>query len=277
MPIRLIAVDLDGTLLNSNSEISPGNRQALARAHSRGIAIVVATGRRSHAARRFVEQIPCPVTLISSNGAMTTSPEGEVYFRNFLSRALALDVVTATREFRPYTAVLFDVPARGQIRMQDCAVPEGPLGWYLRNSAELLQMEANLEAEYSMDPIQVLFGGPPATIELIEPVVASSTAAPRVHLSWTKYLSRNVSLLDVMTLGCSKGSALERWARHRGISAGEVMAIGDNHNDCEMLQFAAYPVVMANHSPGLETNGWKRTLSNDEDGVAAAMEAGVQL
>lgn len=273
MPIRIIAVDLDGTLLNSVSELSLRNRDALACAHARGIEIVVATGRRAHAARRYVQQIPCPVALISSNGAMTTSPGGQVFFRHFLARSLALEVVAATREFRPYTAVLFDLPARGQIQMQDCAVPDGLLGWYLRTSADLLQMEPDLEAGFPTDPIQVLFGGPPSTMERIEPLVKGSAAARGVHLSWTKYLSRNISLLDVMTLGCSKGAALERWARHRGIAACDVMAIGDNHNDYEMLQFAGHPIVMANRTPGLETNGWKLTGSNDQDGVAAAIES----
>jgi hydroxymethylpyrimidine pyrophosphatase-like HAD family hydrolase len=272
MPIRLLAVDLDGTLLNSNSELSPRNRRALARAHASGVEIAVATGRRVHAARKYVDQIPCPVTLISSNGAMTTSASGEVFFRNFLCRAVALEALAATREFRPYAAVLFDLPGRGQIVMQDCAVTEGPLGWYQKNSADLVQLESNIEREFPLDPIQVLFGGPPALMEGIEPLVAASPAAPKVHMSWTKYLARNVSLLDVMTLGCSKGAALERWARHRGISPGEVMAIGDNHNDVEMLRFAACPIIMSNHSPGLATDTWNRTLSNDEDGVAAAIE-----
>lgn len=272
MPIRLLAVDLDGTLLNSNSEISARNRQALERANEAGVEVAVATGRRAHAARRFVEQIPFPVTLISSNGAMITAAGGEVCFRNFLSRAAALEVITSTRKFRPYTAVLFDLPGRGQILMQDCALPEGPLAWYQKNSADLLQLEANLEQTFPMDPIQVLFGGPPALIERVEPLVAASPAAPRIHLSWTKYLSRNISLLDVMTLGCSKGAALERWAKHRGYDRSQVMAIGDNHNDIEMLQFAGHPVIMSNHSPGLATDGWHRTVSNEEDGVAAAIE-----
>lgn len=273
MPIRLLAVDLDGTLLNSNSELSPRNSRALEQAHSSGVEIAVATGRRVHAARRYIDQIPCPVTLISSNGAMTTAASGEVFFRNFLCRAVALQILAATRKFRPYAAVLFDMPGRGQIVMQDCAVAEGPLGWYQRNSADLLQLEPEIEREFPLDPIQVLFGGPPALMESIEPLVAASPAAPKVHMSWTKYLARNVSLLDVMTLGCSKGEALERWARHRGIRPEEVMAIGDNHNDTEMLRFAGCPVIVANHSPGLATGGFTRTLSNDEDGVAAVIEA----
>ena len=273
MPIRLIAIDLDGTLLDSNSEVSPANRLALAAAHARGIEIAVATGRRAHAARKYVEQIPCPITLISSNGAMVTSSAGEVLHRNFLPPPVALTVLAATRELRPFAATLFDVPGRGQIVMQDSAVPEGPLGWYNRTSAHLLQLVENLEMEFSPDLIQVLFGGPPSTIERVAPLIERSPAAPHVHLSWTKYLARNVSLLDVMVRGCSKGAALARYTEHRGITPSDVMAIGDNHNDIEMLQFAAVPVLMANRSAGLESNGWRTTLSNDQDGVAAAIES----
>jgi Cof subfamily protein (haloacid dehalogenase superfamily) len=273
MSIRLIAIDLDGTLLDSNSEVSPANCQALAATRARGVQIAIATGRRSHAARKYVQQIPCPVTLISSNGALITSSSGEVLFRNFLPRAVALRVLAATREFRPYAAALFDVPGLGQIAMQNCAVPEGPLGWYMRNSADCLQLVEDLEAPLATDPIQVLFGGPPAAIERVEPLILLSHAREHVHLSWTKYLTRNVSLLDVMTRGCSKGSALARYAQQCGIEPSEVMAIGDNHNDYEMLQFAAWPVLMANRSAGLENNGWKLTLSNDQDGVAAAIQS----
>jgi Cof subfamily protein (haloacid dehalogenase superfamily) len=273
MPIRLLAVDLDGTLLNSNSELSPRNRQALARASAHGVEIAIATGRRMHAARRYVEQIPCPVTLMSSNGAMTTSSSGEVFFRHFLGRESALEVLASTREFRPYAAVLFDIPGRGQILMQECAIPEGPLGWYQKTSSHLVQLEADLEYEFPMDPIQVLFGGPPALMEEVEPLITASRAAARIHLSWTKYLARNISLIDIMTQGCSKGAALARWAKHRGYLPTEIMAVGDNHNDLEMLQFAGCPVIMANHSAGLATDGWHTTLANDEDGVAAAIDA----
>jgi hypothetical protein len=273
MLIRLLAIDLDGTLLNSNSEVSPRNRQALARASASGVEIAVATGRRMHAARRYVQQIPCPVTLMSSNGAMTSSSTGEVFHRDFLNRDDALQVLAATRQFRPYAAVLFDLPGRGQIVMQDCAIPDGPLGWYQKTSSDLLQLEADIELPFPTDPIQVLFGGPPALMEQVEPLITASPAAPAIHFSWTKYLSRNISLIDIMTLGCSKGAALARWAKHRGYHPGEVMAIGDNHNDLEMLQFAGYPVIMSNHSAGLPTDGWHLTLSNDEDGVAVAIEA----
>ena len=273
MPIRLIAIDLDGTLLNSRSEVSAANRQALQAATARGVQVAVVTGRRSHSARKFVEQIPCPVTLISSNGALITSAAGEAAYRNFLPRSAARRVLETTREFRPYVALLFDVSGRGQVMMQEGAVSTGPLGWYLTQSAECLEQVPDLEAVLSTDPVQMLFGGPPASIEPAELLLAASPAGAHVHLTWTKYLTRNVSLLDVMNRGCSKGSALAFWARHCGLEPGEVMAIGDNFNDLEMLQFAALPVLMGNSTAGLAREGWRVTLTNDQDGVAAAIHS----
>jgi len=273
MPIRLIAIDLDGTLLNSRSEVSAANRQALQAATARGVQVAVVTGRRSHSARKFVEQIPCPVTLISSNGALITSAAGEAAYRNFLPRSAARRVLETTREFRPYVALLFDVSGRGQVMMQEGAVSTGPLGWYLTQSAECLEQVPDLEAVLSTDPVQMLFGGPPASIEPAELLLAASPAGAHVHLTWTKYLTRNVSLLDVMNRGCSKGSALAFWARHCDIEPGEVMAIGDNFNDLEMLQFAALPVLMGNSTAGLAREGWRVTLTNDQDGVAAAIHS----
>jgi len=70
---------------------------------------------------------------------------------------------------------------------------------------------------------------------------------------------------------CTKGFALAEWAAARGYAPGEVMAIGDNHNDLEMLRFAGVPVVMGNSVPELKAFGWHETLSNDDSGVAAAI------
>jgi hydroxymethylpyrimidine pyrophosphatase-like HAD family hydrolase len=78
--------------------------------------------------------------------------------------------------------------------------------------------------------------------------------------------------VDVLNQGCSKGHALERWANYRSIPREQVMAIGDNYNDIEMLAFAGVPFIMGNASEELRSNGWTVTLSNDQNGVAAAIE-----
>ncbi len=272
MPIRLVAVDLDGTLLNSRSEISPANRNALVAAHERGVLVVVVTGRRFHSARPFLLQIPFPVTAISSNGARIGSISGDAYYRDFLPFPVARDVLGATREFRPYAVAIFDVPGRGQLVMQEGAVSEGPLGWYMKSSPDFLSQVADLEAAIASNPIQIMFGGPPAQIEPIETLLAASFIKSKIHLTWTKYLSRNVALLDVMNRSCSKGAALKLWAERCGLRRSEILAIGDNYNDLEMLEFAGQPVLMENCCSGMAREGWPVTPSNDQDGVAAAID-----
>ena len=272
MPIRLVAIDLDGTMLDGNSSISPANQRALQQAAARGVHVAVVTGRRYQSAQKILEQLACPVTLISSNGAMIVSQSGEILHRDFLPRALALRILKETCEFRPYTVAIFEIPGRGQIVMQDNAVVEGPLGWYQSHSPGLLVQVASLEAYLTTDPIQLMFGGPPDRVGPIEPFLLSHFDPPDFHLTWTKYLGRNMSILDVMNRGCTKGRALEYWATNLGIPACDVMAIGDNFNDLEMLSFAGIPVAMANSTPGLLRDGWHETRSNDQDGVAAALD-----
>ena len=88
----------------------------------------------------------------------------------------------------------------------------------------------------------------------------------------TEYAHRDLCIVDVLNQGCSKRHALARWAGHRGIARAEIMAIGDNYNDVEMLEFAGRPVLMGNAAEELKQNGWAVTLSNAESGVAAAVE-----
>ncbi len=272
MPIRLIALDLDGTLLNSQSEISEKDRRALASASERGVQVVVVTGRRIRAAAPYVAQIPFPVATITSNGALVRTPQGEVVYRNFLPGDIALQVLETVQAYRPYTVAIFDQPGRGQVTMEDCAIPEGPLGWYLKTSLDQLLLVPDLRKAIQSDPVQIMIGGPPARIEGAEALLRQSPAEPSVQFTWTKYPARNISLFDIMNRGCSKGHALKFWAKQCAISARHVMAIGDNFNDLEMLEFAGLPVVMGNHIQGLHRPGWKVTSPCDESGVACAIE-----
>ena len=272
MSIRLIALDLDGTLVNSRWEISQKDLQALAAASERGIQVVVVTGRRPRAAEPYVAKIPFPITTITSNGALVRTPTGKVAYQNFLPRDVALKVLEIAHEYRPYTVVIFDLLKRGQVTMEDCAIPEGPLGWYLRTNLDHLLLVPNLNAAVKSDPVQIMIGGPPARIEGAEKLLHQSEAGPSVQLTWTKYPDRNIAIFDIMNHGCSKGRALKFWAAQCGIPASEVMAIGDNFNDLEMLEFAGLPVLMGNHIHGLLRPGWAVTSPCDDSGVARAIE-----
>jgi len=193
--------------------------------------------------------------------------------RDFLPRVTAHQVLEIAREYRTHAVAIFDLAGRGQVVMQTGAAPEGPLSWYLKRYPEFLALVPDLEAALDSDPVQILFGGPPGQMEPIETLVSASRVGASVHLTWTKYFSRNMSILDVMNRGCSKGGALKFWAERCCIHSNEIMAIGDNYNDLEMLQFSGRPVLMGNCTPGLARDGWPITLSNDQDGVAAALNS----
>jgi hypothetical protein len=96
--------------------------------------------------------------------------------------------------------------------------------------------------------------------------------AEEITVLRTEYPARDLSIVDILNKDCSKGHALERWAAYRGIPREQVMAIGDNYNDIEMLAFAGYPVIMGNAAEDLRSRGWKLTRSNDQNGVATALE-----
>jgi len=117
-----------------------------------------------------------------------------------------------------------------------------------------------------------MFSGTVAEMEEAEQVLQKSSVQDRLRLAATKYAARDFAMLDVLPPGCTKGAALEEWAQRQGLRRDEILAVGDNHNDLEMLHFAGIPVVMGNSVPELKAFGWHETHSNDESGVAAAIE-----
>jgi hypothetical protein len=116
-----------------------------------------------------------------------------------------------------------------------------------------------------------MFTGSVEAMRRAERILDSAPQRDRFSLAVTFYEDRDFGMVDVIRPNCSKGATLAEWTSSRGFSRDEVMAIGDNFNDREMLEFAGLPIVMANGVPELKTLGWRETLSNDESGVAAAI------
>ncbi len=271
-PIRLIAIDIDGTLLDSKVEISSANLNALRRAHEAGVEIVLGTGRRHKFALPIAESLGFDLWLISSNGAVTRSTQGELFHQDLLRRATALKLCQHMREFRNHTVLTFDREGMGGIVCENHEQLYGVIQRWMEKNAPYIEYISPIEKALTEDPIQAMFCGP---IELMlraqEHLLASDFTAEFTLLR-TQYDARNLCILDILNVGCSKGHALKRWANYRGIDRSEVMAIGDNYNDIEMLTFAGHPVIMGNAADDLKQNGWTVTLHNDESGVAAAIE-----
>jgi Cof subfamily protein (haloacid dehalogenase superfamily) len=271
--IRLIAIDIDGTLLDSQYQLPEANRRAVARAVEAGMEVALVTGRRFDFARPIAEQLRCPLTMIVNNGALVKSSDGITRLRHLLPAHTARKVICATPEYRDATAVVFD-------RLRDNQVVYESIDWndpkrraYYERNREFLAEAHPLESCLTEDPIAVMFIGTVPRMRQAAGVLRRLAAQGEFSLAVTEYPARDFAMLDVAQASVSKGAALAEWAAARGYRREETMAIGDNLNDREMLEFAGTAVVMGNCVEELKTNGWHHTSSNDEGGVAVAIDA----
>jgi hydroxymethylpyrimidine pyrophosphatase-like HAD family hydrolase len=118
----------------------------------------------------------------------------------------------------------------------------------------------------------VMYTGAVVTMREAQQALRCVQFAEEFNLAATVYEDRDFAMIDVIHPGVTKGTTLAEWTEARGVLPEEILAVGDNHNDLEMLCFAGVPVVMGNCVAELKQRGWHITGSNDEDGVAAAIE-----
>jgi hypothetical protein len=217
-------------------------------------------------------QIGAPLTMIVSNGAIIRTQDGETRLRHLLPRGTAARVLEIARRWRDSTAIIFDRPGENQVILETFGTNDPIRAAYYARNKEFIGKAVPLESCLTEDPLQVMLCGKVEGMREAESVLRGEQTSENFKVAATIYESRDFSMIDVIHPACSKGAALAEWAALRGLAREEVMAIGDNHNDVEMLSFAGIPVVMGNCVPELKTFGWHETASNDHNGVAAAIE-----
>jgi len=270
--IRLLATDIDGTLLNPEFKISEGDLSALRRAHATGIEIVLVTGRRHTFALPIAKQLGFDLWLISSNGAVTRSLTGETFHRDMMPAETCRRLCGAMQEFRGNTVLTFDKETKGAIVLERMDELGTSIRRWLEKNMEYIEFVVPIEKALVTNPVQAMFCGTMVRMSTALTALEQAGIDGMVTVLRTEYPERDLSMIDVLNAGCSKGHALERWAAYRGYRREEVMAVGDNHNDVEMLEFAGHPVIMGNACEELRSRGWTVTLPNDQCGVAAALE-----
>lgn len=267
--IRLIGIDIDGTLLDSRGELPLENAAAIHEAVAAGIHVALVTGRSYPFARPVADPLPASLSLIVSNGAVERGMDGSTLARRLLDRDVARGVLDATRPFRHAAALIFDRDADRQVMFEtmDWDHP-GRKGYWARNRS-LIAQAVPLEEALTEDPIQVMFNGGVESMRALAETLRGRAA--RFAVSLTEYEARDFSLIDITSPLATKGRALAWRAAQLGVPSDEVMAVGDNYNDLEMLEFAGLPVVMENAVDGLKSQGWAVTGHQDRGGLADAI------
>jgi len=304
-PIRMISIDMDGTLLGSNGKVSARNLAAIKAAEAAGMEVVVATGRRHCYAMRQLRGLGLreESALVSSNGTVTRTlgAGSRLLNRSFLPTATALWLCDQMAEFRNALVMTFDMvgsdgeDARGALVVEHMEELHGSIDKWMTANAPYIQRVVPIERALEGDaPIQMMLCGTVermrrAEARLLEhPGVSavgitheSSRPVVQVALSRTEYPKRDLSIVDILPAGCSKGAALLRLAEGWRIRPEEMMAIGDNWNDVSMLEVAGRATLMENAPEDLKAvaaeRGWVIGGHHDADGVAEAIEAALMV
>jgi hypothetical protein len=282
-PVRLVAIDVDGTLLPAFAKaMTSRTAQALKSAQEAGITVVIATGRRTAFTAPLLEGLGlrADTPLITSNGAVTRTLGGDVIDRCQLESRVARGLCGL---FRPFGALVFtfDRPGGKELVLEDLEQTHGRIALWVEANRNAIEVVKPLEDALrdGEDPIQGMAAGSLSQMREAEQALNDSPWNESCECIRTTYPGRDMAILDLLPPGVSKCSALERLAARLGVEREETMAIGDNWNDVDMLEWAAQGVIMGNASGELrsmaKSRGWKQAPPNDEDGVAVVLEAEV--
>lgn len=280
-PIRMLVIDIDGTLLPSaGTRVSERTCRALREAEAAELELVIATGRRQAYAMPLLSPIGLrPETvLITSNGTVTRTLGGEPIDRFFLPVETARALCPALRSFGT-TVFTFDREGPGELVLESLQALHERIALWVEANRPWIREVRPLERAFDAGeaPVQGMVCGGVQEMRLAAEALAESPLQSQIEVHRTEYPSRDLTIVDILPPGCSKGVALQRLAERRGVRRESILAVGDNWNDLEMLESAGRAVVMRNGAPDLvmlaQQRGWEIAPANDEDGVAQVVES----
>ncbi len=270
---KLIALDIDGTLADSSGKITTRTKEVVHRVAQTGATIVVATGRRFITAKPRVLQLEFPEILLAAhNGAILKRLNGELLHHQLLPCTVAKKVVQIAKELGLRPVVFEGTQDSANIFVEDYG--EQLDGWereYLRDNQAHLKWVDNLAADLQGDVIEVISVVPGKKANEIAAIFQRRLNGKVKPILVTINNGRHAFLgLSHATVG--KDLPLRYLVEQMEIHPSEILAIGDNYNDLDMLKFAGTGVIMENADKALKQQGFHVTASNDADGVATALE-----
>lgn len=261
MKIKLVALDLDDTLLDSKRIISPRTRQAIQDAVAQGVMVTVATGRMHVSALPYAQQLGLDVPIITYNGALIKSSlSGEVLSSRPVPRPVMDEVLALFRANGWYL----------QLHIGDTL--------YVKERNErvrLYEETAGVKAEVVGDGLYSVPGEASKMLTIAEPETIQAIRRQLLQAGFGERLSMAISkphYLEMTCLGVNKGWALDFLANKLQIGRDAVMAVGDSQNDLDMIEYAGLGVAMGNASETVKAAAQAVTRGHDEDGVAEAIE-----
>jgi Cof subfamily protein (haloacid dehalogenase superfamily) len=271
--IRLLAVDLDGTLLDRERKLSDTNRAALRQAHDSGVHIGFVTGRRYRLAKPVTDTFDFPHFVIATSGATTWSSTGDLLFVHTIEPQLVRETLAHLAAFRSRTFLLSEAKGREGLAGQAPDLGNRHIARFVERNFNSIIVVADLARAATAAIVDIMLIGHIAEMRDAIAVIETCPHRRQISVLPTVYEEADLCLLDIVAGTTDKGCAVRELARMLDVDRGAVMAIGDNLNDLEMLRYAGWPVAMGNACVEVKALGCHLTSTNDEDGVARAIDA----
>ena len=254
----LVAIDIDGTLLNSQGELSSGAQEALEQARERGVVVSLVSGRGKQALLPYLQELELRTPYVASGGAYLADPvSGAVIFHEVLPWEDACVILELGRSAQ--ASIAFESPDWLLVELS-----RQPLDWLRRPAKIRVEFVADLLSSALTTPTKISVMGAPGQLSEVERQVRN-----RMHSPAMTYTSPNG--IDFYAEGVDKGTGVRRLARHLGIPLRRVAVLGDFRNDIAMFAVAGLAVAMGNAPADVRAAADLVAPSNDEGGVAWAL------
>lgn len=270
MAIKLICMDMDGTLLMDQQNVSEENKIAIKEAVSRGVHVAITTGRVYNCAKLYSDEIGLKTPIIASNGAFIGGSNGETIYNNPLSSNEIKDFLSLTKQYGLLSYLTGNFGIVSTTELPDNHIYK-ILNKCLKDEEKIkLKVIDNIDNAFKLYPNQLLKG------VCIEKNNISNLMKVKKELKQLNPELEIVSSWDdnfeIMKKGSSKGEAVAQLAKYFNLKRDEVMCIGDSENDLSMIEYAGIGVAMGNAIDIVKQSAQYITLPNTESGVAKAIE-----
>lgn len=260
MKYKLVAMDMDGTLLNEKLEISPRTKEAIKKAREEGVVVTLATGRMYQSVLPFAQELDLAIPLITYNGALVRdSATGETYYHEPVALEYAKEILAIAESRNLHINLYLD---------DNLYVKE------INRRVEFYANIANVKAYAVGSLVDFLQDSPTKILSIGEPEELKGLAGEIQEKMEGKVAvtTSNPRFLEIISPLVSKGQALKELAQKLGIKQEEVVAFGDNYNDLSMIEYAGLGVAMSNGPLEVQKKANLVALSNEEEGVADILE-----
>lgn len=270
MAIKLICIDMDGTLLMDQQNVSEENKKAIKEAVSRGVHVAITTGRVYNCAKLYSDEIGLKTPIIASNGAFIGGSNGEAIYNNPLSANEIKDFLSLTKQYGLLSYLTGNFGIVSTTELPDNHIYK-VLNKRLKDEEKIkFEVIDNIDNAFKLYPNQLLKG------VCIEKNNISNLMKVKKELKQLNPELEIVSSWDdnfeIMKKGSSKGEAVAQLSKYFNLKRDEVMCIGDSENDLSMIEYAGIGVAMGNAIDIVKQSAQYVTLPNTESGVAKAIE-----